>query len=641
MYERNAIVLERYFDNMFGYNMKNNIKTNFNDYCELIKNLEEYKEISEEEEIVSQEYDKIANSIREIQKNQEILETKNRKVLEERLNIFKNIDDNPEQMQRKLDSINKNIQEINEQINVNSKKYVDTITEFNEKTSIRITCERNKRRIETNYNKVLNSTLDDFQDIGINFVKEAKQFIEEDTSNIEEELILKIEKNGEKEKIPFNNDVVTKAIALSIDIQKRETDILYNIYEKTNKLFAEIKNNDIKVEKHNKAIKDAKCKLDFINSIKDYLIQFLDNERITAVNGEKEHSKLMEEACKNLEEDLVQINNLYTLLLKEISKKASKKSYTDLYNIGYLGKLEEKSNQYNEELKKLKLPVTVINPNYWRIEGMKKIYDVFYNSVTEVYGRDLSEYNTKKEDEDDFDDEDIEDFDISDEKIETKQKVEKTKANSTKKTKSEDITKSEIDRKIDMILGFDEKGKIENIDEEDWDEDDFNDDDFEDNDYEEETNYQEEEDDFEDEIEDDEEFDIFGEDDLEEVTNDELEDEEDDDEQNEDNDKEDEEDDDDEDEEDDEEEDIEQTKDSDEENDENKKLKKRKHKKNTKKSEDVSFDIWGNKIKEPLDKENSKEDDEDNWENEFINIDKKSKKDKTKKKKGFFEKFKK
>ncbi len=641
MYERNAIVLERYFDNMFGYNMKNNIKTNFNDYCELIKNLEEYKEISEEEEIVSQEYDKIANSIREIQKNQEILETKNRKVLEERLNIFKNIDDNPEQMQRKLDSINKNIQEINEQINVNSKKYVDTITEFNEKTSIRITCERNKRRIETNYNKVLNSTLDDFQDIGINFVKEAKQFIEEDTSNIEEELILKIEKNGEKEKIPFNNDVVTKAIALSIDIQKRETDILYNIYEKTNKLFAEIKNNDIKVEKHNKAIKDAKCKLDFINSIKDYLIQFLDNERITAVNGEKEHSKLMEEACKNLEEDLVQINNLYTLLLKEISKKASKKSYTDLYNIGYLGKLEEKSNQYNEELKKLKLPVTVINPNYWRIEGMKKIYDVFYNSVTEVYGRDLSEYNTKKEDEDDFDDEDIEDFDISDEKIETKQKVEKTKANSTKKTKSEDITKSEIDRKIDMILGFDEKGKIENIDEEDWDEDDFNDDDFEDNDYEEETNYQEEEDDFEDEIEDDEEFDIFGEDDLEEVTNDELEDEEDDDEQNEDNDKEDEEDDDDENEEDDEEEDIEQTKDSDEENDENKKLKKRKHKKNTKKSEDVSFDIWGNKIKEPLDKENSKEDDEDNWENEFINIDKKSKKDKTKKKKGFFEKFKK
>ena len=28
MYERNAIVLERYFNQMFGYNMKNNIKIN-------------------------------------------------------------------------------------------------------------------------------------------------------------------------------------------------------------------------------------------------------------------------------------------------------------------------------------------------------------------------------------------------------------------------------------------------------------------------------------------------------------------------------------------------------------------------------------------------------------------------------------
>ena len=46
MYERNAIVLERYFNQMFGYNMKNNVKTNFKDYCELIECLEKYKNIS-------------------------------------------------------------------------------------------------------------------------------------------------------------------------------------------------------------------------------------------------------------------------------------------------------------------------------------------------------------------------------------------------------------------------------------------------------------------------------------------------------------------------------------------------------------------------------------------------------------------
>ena len=43
MYERNAIVLERYFNQMFGYNMKNNIKTNFKDYCELVEYFEKYR----------------------------------------------------------------------------------------------------------------------------------------------------------------------------------------------------------------------------------------------------------------------------------------------------------------------------------------------------------------------------------------------------------------------------------------------------------------------------------------------------------------------------------------------------------------------------------------------------------------------
>ena len=66
MYERNAIVLERYFNQMFGYNMKNNIKTNFDDYCDLVECLEKYKDISDEEDIIMQEYDAIANKIRDV-----------------------------------------------------------------------------------------------------------------------------------------------------------------------------------------------------------------------------------------------------------------------------------------------------------------------------------------------------------------------------------------------------------------------------------------------------------------------------------------------------------------------------------------------------------------------------------------------
>ena len=78
MYERSAIVLERYFNKIFGYDMQNNLKTNFNDYCNLVESLEKYKDVSEEEEKIMQEYDSIANNIRDIQKTQENLYKKNK-----------------------------------------------------------------------------------------------------------------------------------------------------------------------------------------------------------------------------------------------------------------------------------------------------------------------------------------------------------------------------------------------------------------------------------------------------------------------------------------------------------------------------------------------------------------------------------
>ena len=121
MYERNAIVLERYFNQMFGYNMKNNIKTNFKDYCDLVESLEKYRDITDEEDNIMQEYDSIANKIREIQKKQEILSKKNAKLEAERDGLFQNIDENSDAIQRKFDNVNNNIQTIDEQIKENAK----------------------------------------------------------------------------------------------------------------------------------------------------------------------------------------------------------------------------------------------------------------------------------------------------------------------------------------------------------------------------------------------------------------------------------------------------------------------------------------------------------------------------------------
>ena len=627
MYERNAIVLERYFNQMFGYHMKNNIKTNFKDYCELVECLEKYKNISEEEENIMQEYDSIANKIREIQKNEETLNKKISKYQEERENLFQNIDENAEMIQKKLSTVNNNIENINKEIKENAQQFVDIIAEFSEKSQIRTTCERSRRNIENQYNKKLNETLDNYKDIDINFEKKAKRFMEMETEQIEKELIEKIKKNGEQEKIPFNTNVITKAITLTIYIQKRETEILTGIYEKTNKLFIEIKNNTVKNDKHNKVIQDSKCKLEFIAAIKEYLIQFLDNERLTAVNGEEEHTKLMEEACNNLEEDLEQINNLYTLLLKEISKKITKKSYSELYHLDYLKALETKSKEFEEEIKKLNLPVTIINPNYWRIEGMKKIYDVFYQCVTEEYGRDLSEYMPIEKLEEAFPNTKTEGAKIKKEKQETKKTEQQEETNSIIDEYEIKDTRTEIDKKIDMILGFDDEDDFED---DDWDEEDISEED--EDDWEEDDQEEEEEDDTDEDWEDDnteEEDDDWEEDDTEEEDWEEDTEEEEEDENWEEDDTEEDED---------WEDDTEEEEDDWEENEKKKqKPKNQKSRKINRKKKDDEEEEFQREIDYILKSQKNNEQ-EDSWENQFIRINKKND---NKKKKGFFDKFKK
>ncbi len=668
MYERNAIIIERYFNNMFGYNLKNNIKNNYENYCKLVDALEVYKNSIEEEEEIIIEYDIIANKIRDIQKRQEDLSKQNLSYQEERNNFFQNIDDDANLIQKNIERVNNNINKIDDEIQENAINFINVVTEFNEKSVVRNQCGKKRRTVEMDYNKKLNDTLDNYKNIDIDLEKRAKQFVELDTNEIENELKNEIQKNGQKEKIPFQKDVIEQAIVLSIDNQKRETEILANIYEKTNKLFAEIKNNNLKIEKHKKFIIDSNSKMEFISAFKEYVIQFLDNERLAVVNGENEYNKLMKEACKNLKNDLTQINNLYTLLLKEIAKKATKKTYIDLYNIEYLKDLENNAEEFENEVKKLKLPVAVINPNYWRIEGMKKIYDVFNKCVTDNYNRDLKEFNSSDDDSDEDEKEKV----ISTENVEEKvnniiidekelnkdvnEEIKKDNQNNDNIDNSyDDKMKSEIDKKIDIILGLKESekkskeelndkkskknnefenNKIEN--EELWDDEEIDDDELS-KEYEEDDvdiNTETEEDDEWDEVEDDdnEELDeeIEEDDEWDEETEDDEWDEEGDDD-NEELDEETEINDDEWDEE------IEEDDEWDEE--QNNDTMYRKEPVNVE-DEEVDYDIWGNNItKKPnkVKKQNIEKRNDKDWGNEFINIEKKDKN----KKKGFFEKFKK
>ncbi len=633
MYERNAIIIERFFNNLFGYDIKNNIKANYEYYCELIDVSERYKTVTEEEEEIIIEYDIIANKIRDIQKKQEILNKKNSQLQQERNEVFENIEEDANLIQKKLDKVNNAINNLDEEIKENASNFTNVVAEFNEKSIVRDKCGKKRRVIEKEYNNKLNDTLENYKNIDINLAKRAKQFIELDSTESENELKNKIQKNGEKEKVPFNKEVIEQAINVSIDTQKRETDILANIYEKTNKLFSEIKSNSIKIEKHKKTIVDSKCKLSFINAIKEYIIQFLDNERLAAVNGEEEYSKLMEEACKNINEDLVQINNLYALLIKEITRKATKKSYLDLYNIEYLKDLEKNAEEFENQVKKLKLPVAVINPNHWRIDGMKRIYEVFNKSVIEEYGRDLKEFININNEEDDSDEDESSDEEI---KIEENNKIENIDINNYEDDNNtefeqedndkedEDNIKSDIDKKIDVILGItendeknsktndkniDNKDDIDEFDEDEWDEDvDIfdEDEDFED---EESTTDKAVDDLFENDLDD------SNEDILEDLNIDDFEDDE----------------------------DIEIFETDNKEDQENEIIinNNNDNEEFDDFDEEADYDIWGNNITNKKKKSHHRPNNErkpnDDWENEFVNFDNKGKN----KKSTFFSKFKK
>ena len=160
----------------------------------------------------------------------------------------------------------------------------------------------------------------------------------------------------------------------------------------------DLNNENIKLSRAEKLFRDVTVKLAFLRAEKEYIVGFLDNERMTAINGKKAHDKLMKEACENFDVDIKQIENLYELLLRETTGKATKKAYKELYNKTYLKNIEEKERDFEEEVTNIRIKtVTVINSNYWRIEGIKNIYNVFQEEVTEKFNKDLSEYKIEEE----------------------------------------------------------------------------------------------------------------------------------------------------------------------------------------------------------------------------------------------------
>lgn len=398
MYERSAIVLEKYFNKIFGFNEENNLKNLYNSYKNIIEETCKYQEIIEEEEKQIEQFDQIANQIRNIQQEQKKLYKSNIKLEEDRNKLFDDLDEDPALLEKKLEKIGQTISSNNERLEELKNGFTESLNEFNERQKERNKCSKSRRLEESSHIQLIEEVKKELQEIDVTKIKELKQFASaESLEDMKDEIAEIMIKNGKDERVKFNEEVVEKAVNARTKIAQKEADTYISVFDKIRKLLNEIENEDIKLDKYQKTLRDVSVKLEFLNAEKEYIVSFLDNERMTAINGLKAHKTMMTEACEKFELDIGQFENLYQLVLREIAGKSTKKAYNELYNKEYLKNIEEKEKNFEEAINNIKLKAgTIINSNYWRIDGIKNIYEVFQNEITTKFGKDLSEYQLEE-----------------------------------------------------------------------------------------------------------------------------------------------------------------------------------------------------------------------------------------------------
>lgn len=401
MYERSAIVLERYFESLLGYRNDCNIRDNFENYCKLVEKLEKYQTNFQKEVEATKEFRESVNKIKSIQNAHEKLYQKSAELEYNRNLLFGNVEGKVEETKKCIEKIEDAIDANNEKMKAQKDELIAALMEYNEKRFELSKCKRYKKIAENEYNEILEISQNNFDGIAPETIKAVKAFAGFDDVD---DIVNTLDKNGKDEKIPFNEGVIQNATVFGIDIAKKEAAGYLVIYDKMSKLLADIKSGTTRIELHKKYLRNEKAKMDFIFSAKDYMVQFLDYERMTVIYGRKSHNRLMSEACESFALDIVQISNLYELLLMEIANKATKKAYKSLYNKSYLIDIQEKEEKFKREKSRVNLnTATLINSNFWRIDGIKAIYTVFYKNVIEVFGRDVEEFDMPKDDSEETD----------------------------------------------------------------------------------------------------------------------------------------------------------------------------------------------------------------------------------------------
>ena len=400
MYERSAIVLERYMEKIFEFNKTNNLKTNFDNFKELLEEIENYQILAEKEGKVIQEFDDTVKKIEDIQNKQDKLYKENQKLEEMRNQLFLDLGEDSKILDNKFKKVEKSLEQNNEKLKEFREEFIKYLSDFSVRQKERNKCEKARRVGEANHLSYIKKMQEDFNAINVKDAVKLKEFINSEKELVKNELKDIMTKNGKNEKIGFNQDILKVAIKARINIAEKEAECYVLIYEKMKKLLNDIEADNLKINKYKKTSRDVEVKLAFLDAEKEYIFGLLDYERMTIIAGSRQHKKKMEEACQNFELDMIQIHNLYELILREIANKSTKKAYKELYNKTYLKNIEDKEKNFEEEVNNIKINMgTVINTNYWRIDGIKNVYNVFQEQVSEKFEKDLSGFQLEEIDE--------------------------------------------------------------------------------------------------------------------------------------------------------------------------------------------------------------------------------------------------
>lgn len=205
MYERSAIVLERYFDNLLNYRRECNLRDNYNNYCDLVEKLEKYQVNYQKELVALQEYNESLEKIKEIQATQKSLYKKSAKLEYNRNLLFNNLDGKVEDIKKCIEKIEAEVSENNTQMDETKESLLGALEDFNEKKFELSKCRRYKKMAENDYNEIYEISRTNFDGITESDIEEAKAFAKYDD---EESIIEVLTENGKNEKIPFNEEII-------------------------------------------------------------------------------------------------------------------------------------------------------------------------------------------------------------------------------------------------------------------------------------------------------------------------------------------------------------------------------------------------------------------------------------------------